>query len=74
MVGGIAYGFQLLYQLQQWFIAVPLGGLVVLLAVVTLGAAALRVVNATRRRHAPAAVLSPIGIQVGSLTHGHALR
>lgn len=69
VVGGIAYGFQLLYELQQWFVAVPLGGLLLLSAVATLGIAAYRVVASRRRASAAGGTgaLSPMGAPVQAL-------
>lgn len=73
LVGGTAYGLQLLYELHEWMVALPIGGLLVLCVVISLTLTAARVLYTVQRRARTmekaagrlnaAALLSPIGLE-----------
>jgi hypothetical protein len=72
-VGGTAYGLQLLYELHEWMVALPIGGLLVLCVVISFTLTAARVLYTVQKRARTmekaagrlnaAALLSPIGLE-----------
>ena len=62
LVGVVAYGLELLYEMQSWLVSLPVGGFVLLLLFLGLtGCVAHRIARLCRRKAKPTgAMLTPI--------------